>query len=151
MRWKRVLIVGIALFGLVLLPLAALAYYLLHLKGASVNWAALDPQHMDLNAFLASLGIDVSNLSLDGLWDQVANASERSNSTGSPGGVAGGSGTAGGGSTGGRPPDPVEGEVDKFWERVKEQADRAADKVWEEIRDALSMKPLPPDSSSGKK
>lgn len=150
MRWKRVLIIGIALFGLLLLPLTALAYWLLYLKGAPIKWAALDLQHLDLNAFLVSLGVDLPDLSLDHLLNQVANASERANNTGSPGGVVGGTGGATGGGVPARPNDPLERQKEKYEKRLKEKGEEMVDKIWEEIKDALNMKPLPPDSSSGK-
>jgi hypothetical protein len=144
MRSKRVLVAGIALFGLVLLPLSALLYYVLHLKGASFDWTA-----PDLNAFLAGLGLDLPDWKLGDLLDQVANASERADDTGSREGVTGGTGIGAGGSLPARPNDPLEREIDKYEDRMWERLKEGAEKAWEEISDALSMKPLPPDSSSG--
>jgi hypothetical protein len=149
MSWKRVLLFGMACAGLVVLPFVALLFYVFHLKGASPNWAALDLRQLDLAAFLTRLGVDLPDLRLDHLLDQAANASQRAEGTGSRGGVTGGTAAGGAAGAGARPEDRLEREKERFKNRTKDEISERVDRIWQEIKDALNMKPLPPESSGG--
>jgi hypothetical protein len=148
MKRNQILIVGVALVGLVLLPLAAILYVVLHWKGASaLVWPPLDWGSLDLSKLLTSIGLDLPDLHLDTLVDQVANSSERANDTGHRGSITGGTGAGAAGSGAGRPPDRLGQETDGYIERLKEHLSE----TWQEIKDALSMKPLPPEPQGSKK
>jgi hypothetical protein len=101
MKWRKIALIGIALLGLVFLPLAIVLYFIIHSRGVpSLAWPAIDLGSLEPNALLSRLGIDLRHLDPDNLLARLMDDEGRANQTGNQGGVTGGTGAAGGGATG---------------------------------------------------